>query len=141
MRIFFAEEELRTALVSGAVVDLAVLTAAGAEGEKGLRLLARPTPRADVAATGTLVVRADLEEDRFQRLADVLAGMAEDAGGQALLYDLGLQNLGAGAFGTAPTQKAKILTPPAAPAVGVLPVSGAGKTLVLGALVAEVAAA
>lgn len=81
VRIFFAEEELRTALVSGAVVDLAVLTDTGAEAEKGVRLLARPTPRAEVAAAGTLVARAGLEDARVQRLAEVLAGMEQDEGG------------------------------------------------------------
>ena len=138
VRIFFAEEELRTALVSGAVVDLAVLTAAGAEGEKGLRLLARPRPRAEVAAAGTLVARADLEEDRFQRLADVLAGMEQDAGGQALLYDLGLQSLSATASGVTPPRSAPLVSSRMVPARSGLPVSGEGKALVLGALAADV---
>ncbi|MDX9709167.1 MAG: hypothetical protein RBT64_06400 [Trichloromonas sp.] len=141
VRIFFAEEELRTALISGAVVDLAVLTDAGAETAKGVRVLARPTSRAEVAATGTLVARAGLEDALVQRLAEVLAGMEQDEGGRALLYDLGLQSLGAGASGGTPAPRAKILTSPAAPAGGALPVSGEGKALVLGALAADVAAA
>lgn len=141
VRIFFAEEELRTALVSGAVVDLAVMTDTGAETGKGLRVLARPTPRAEVAAAGTLVARADLEEDRFRRLAEVLAGMEQDEGGRALLYDLGLQRLATGASGAAPRGSAPAASARTAPARGGLPVSGEGKALVLGALAADVATA
>lgn len=136
VRIFLVEEELRTALVSGAVADLAVLTDSGAETAKGLRVLARPTPRAEMAAAGTLVARADLEEERFARLAEVLAGMDQDEGGRALLYDLGLESLAA-----APTRSAPVVSARAATARGRLPVSGEGKALVLGALARDVAAA
>jgi ABC-type phosphate/phosphonate transport system substrate-binding protein len=141
VRIFFAEEELRTALVSGAVVDLAVLTDAGAEAEKGVRVLARPTPRAEVSAAGTLVARADLEDARVQRLAEVLAGMEQDEGGRALLYDLGLQSLSATASGATPPRSAPSVSSRTVPARSGLPASGEGKALVLGALAADVAQA
>ena len=141
VRIFLVEEELRTALVSDAVVDLAVVTDAGAETEKGVRVLARPMPRAEVAAAGTLVARVDLEEARFQRLAEVLAGMEQEEGGRALLYDLGLQSLATTASGAAPTHSAPGAPSRIASARGGLPVSGEGKALVLGALAADVVSA
>ncbi len=133
VRIFFAEKELRAALVSGTVVDLAEVTDSGAVAEKGVRVLVRPTPRAGVDATGILVARADLEEARFQRLAEVLAGMEQDEGGRALLSDLGLQTLTAS---SAPGAAARPVPMP-----GELPVSGAGQALVLGVLEADVDAA
>ena len=49
-RIFLAEEELRVALGSDAVVDLAVVNESEADAGKGFRVLARPTPRAEIAA-------------------------------------------------------------------------------------------
>ena len=141
VRIFFAEEELRAALGSDAVVDLAVMTDSGADAEKGIRVLARPTPRPEVAAAGILVTRAELDEARFHRLAEVLAGMEQDEGGRALLYDLGLQSLGATASGATPTRSAPLVSARTVPAGGGLPVSGEGKALVLGALVGDVAQA
>jgi hypothetical protein len=141
VRIFLAEEELRAALGSDAVVDLALVTDFGANAERGLRVLARPTPRAGVAAAGTLVARADLEEARFLRLAEVLAGMAQDEGGRALLYDLGLQSLATTASGDVSTRGAPVASSRTAPARGGLPVSGEGKALVLGALAGDVASA
>lgn len=141
VRIFLADEELRAALGSDAVVDLALLTDSGANAEKGLRVLTRPTPRAEVAAVGTLVARADLEDDRVQRLTEVLAGMEQDEGGRALLYDLGLQSLATSASGAAPLRSAPVASSRTVPARSGLPVSGEGKALVLGALAADVAQA
>ena len=140
-RIFLAEEELRVALGSDAVVDLAVVNESEADAGKGFRVLARPTPRAEIAAAGTLVARAGLEEDRFQRLAEVLAGMDQDEGGRALLYDLGLRSLAVTASGAAPTGSTAVISARAVPARSGLPVSGEGKALVLGALAADVAQA